>query len=290
MFEDLNFEILNDVNYKEDSVREDIVMPILKKLGYSSSGINKIKRGIPLTHPFVNIGSTQRKINIIPDYILETENGFKWILDAKGPNEKIVKSGNVEQAYSYAINPEVRCSIYALCNGRRLTAYHISEIEPILDIQIESIEKNWREVEIILNPLHIEKPHLKDFHPDFGIHLLKLGVDDNIVFHIIQAFIQNITKVNDELYTVYAVVFFGEDYGASFDFKPKQLSEFINSVPKAKKECIMRGLTNNPYSINFNSIEETFPITISAKKGNIAYTNNNETYIPLEVVKFNKID
>lgn len=289
MFDDLNFEILNNSEYKEDSVREDIIMPILRKLGYSSSGANKIRRGIPLNHPFVNIGSTQRKINIIPDYILETDNGFKWILDAKGPNESIIKSGNVEQAYSYAINPEVRCNIYALCNGRKFTAFHISEIEPILNIDIENIEENWKEIETILSPLHIEKPYLKDFHPDLGMHLLKLGFGYDIALHILQAFVQNITKVNDELYTVYSVVYFGADYGASFDFKPDKLSEFIDSVPEEKREYIMQGLTNNPYKVDFNSIEETFPIVISAKRGRIVYSNSNETYIPLDVVKFSNI-
>jgi hypothetical protein len=289
MFDDLNFEILNSSEYKEDAVREDIIMPILKKLGYSSSGKNKIKRAIPLTHPFVNIGSTQRKINIIPDYILETENGFKWILDAKGPNEDIIKSGNVEQAYSYAINPEVRCNIYALCNGRKLTAFNISKIEPILEIDIIDIEENWTKVETILSPLHIEKPFLKDFHPDFGLHLLKMGFDYNIPIHIIPAFVQNITKVNDELYTVYSVVYFGKDYGASFDFKPEKLSEFIDSVPEEKKEYILNSLKSNPYKADFNSIEETFAIAISAQRGRIAYVNSNETYIPLEVVKFSNI-
>ncbi|MDA6069838.1 type I restriction enzyme HsdR N-terminal domain-containing protein [Flavobacterium sp. AC] len=213
MFDDLNFEILNNPEYKEDSVREDIVMPILKKLGYSSSGKNKIRRAIPLTHPFVNIGSTQRKINIIPDYILETENGVKWILDAKGPNEDIIKSANVEQAYSYAINPEVRCDVYALCNGRQLTAFNIREIQPILQIDIENIDENWREIATILSPLHLEKFYLKDFHPDLGVHLLKSGLDYNVRIHIVHAFVHNITKVNDELYTVYSVVYFGNDYG-----------------------------------------------------------------------------
>lgn len=289
MFENLDFEILNDPQYKEDSVREDIIVPILKRLGYTSSGENKIRRGIALTHPFVNIGSTTRKINIIPDYILETENNSKWILDAKAPNENILKSGNVEQAYSYAINSEVRCNIYSLCNGRKLTVFHISEIEPILDIDIKDIDKDWKLVEEVLGPIHIEKPFLKDFHPDFGIHLLKVGSPLDTIFHFIPAFVQNIGKVNDELYTIYSVVNFGEDYGISLDFGKDKFEEFINSVPAILKDYITIKLKNAPYQANFNSLEEMFPISISAKRGTETFTNSNETYIPFQVVQFNNI-
>ncbi|MDM1503938.1 type I restriction enzyme HsdR N-terminal domain-containing protein [Myroides marinus] len=286
MFENLDFEILNNPEYKEDSVREDIIVPILKRLGYSSSGANKIRRGIKLTHPFVNIGSIKRKINIIPDYILETENNSKWVLDAKAPNENILKSGNVEQAYSYAINPEVRCDIYSLCNGRKFTVFHISEIEPILDIDIIDIDKKWNLIEEVLSPTYLEKPFLKDFDPDFGIHLLKLGVPLDTIFYFIPIFVQNIAKVNDELYTIYSVVNYGEDYGISLDFGKDKLEEFINCVPIVLRDYIRKKLKNAPYHANFNSLDEMFPISVGAKRGARIIKNNNETYIPFEITQF----
>ena len=52
------------------------------------------------------------------------------ILDAKRPSEEIVNSVHVEQAYSYAIHPEVRCKIYGLCNGRQLSLFHTERAEP----------------------------------------------------------------------------------------------------------------------------------------------------------------
>lgn len=290
MFDDLDFTILNDPDYKEDAVREDIIMPILKKLGYSSTGEHKIKRGIPLTHPYVHIGSTRRKINIIPDYILETDSGIKWILDAKAPNENIIKSGNVEQAYSYAINPEVRTSIYALCNGRRFTAFHISEVEPLLDIDIETIEDNWKEIEHILSPLHLTKPFLKDFNPDFGIHLLKAGADKNNNLHFVPAWANSIAKISDDLYSFYSVLNLGEEsFGGSFDFNRSQYVEFLSAVPENRREEIDTGLKNAPFRIHFPSKEESFEIIIEAKMGDDMYTNENESYIPLEVIKFENI-
>lgn len=40
----LNFSVLDDHEYKEDAVREDMISPIIKALGYSSKGTNKIVR------------------------------------------------------------------------------------------------------------------------------------------------------------------------------------------------------------------------------------------------------
>ena len=34
MFEDLDFSVLDDPSFKEDAVREEIIAPILKRLGY----------------------------------------------------------------------------------------------------------------------------------------------------------------------------------------------------------------------------------------------------------------
>jgi len=37
MFQEFDFKLLNNSDFKEDSVREALIMPILKKLGYSHS-------------------------------------------------------------------------------------------------------------------------------------------------------------------------------------------------------------------------------------------------------------
>lgn len=55
-----NYEVLNDEEFGEDSVREEIIFPIIKSLGYNSYGSNKIIRSRSLTHPFVSIGSKQK--------------------------------------------------------------------------------------------------------------------------------------------------------------------------------------------------------------------------------------
>ncbi len=75
LFEKFDFSCLDDPEYKEDSVREDIVAPLLKYAGYLlPNGKSKTcKKSRSLTHPYVLFGSQKRKVNIVPDYLLEYE-------------------------------------------------------------------------------------------------------------------------------------------------------------------------------------------------------------------------
>ncbi|HMU03215.1 MAG TPA: type I restriction enzyme HsdR N-terminal domain-containing protein [Saprospiraceae bacterium] len=134
--ENFDFSVLDNSEFLEDSVREEIITPILHELGYSATGQNKIVRSKSLTHPFVYIGTIQRKINIIPDYVLYVNNEPAIVLDAKAPNENINSGANVEQAFSYAIHKEIRAWLYGLCNGRKLTIFSISDYESIADIDL----------------------------------------------------------------------------------------------------------------------------------------------------------
>src|ERR1039458_1534033 len=105
---DFDFSLLDSPDFKEDSVREEIIMPMLKALGYSSSGPNKITRSKALQHPFITIGAKRRPIQLIPDYLLSVQDNLTTVLDAKAPGEEIKFGDNVEQVYSYAIHPEIR--------------------------------------------------------------------------------------------------------------------------------------------------------------------------------------
>lgn len=100
LFGQLDFKTLAaNPDFKEDSVREVIILPIIKELGYSQANIVRSKT---LQHPFLKIGSKKRPVNLVPDYALKVENNFAWVLDAKAPDQKIVNDDNVEQVYSYA--------------------------------------------------------------------------------------------------------------------------------------------------------------------------------------------
>ncbi len=151
-FQTFDFSLLDSPDFKEDSVRETMIAPLLYALGYGNSGLNQIFRSKSLTHPFVNIGSQKRAVKIIPDYLLAVESKYAWVLDAKAPNETILRGTNVEQAYSYAIHPEIRVPLFALCNGRELTAFRINEDRPVLDIPLREINCHWQAIYDLLAP------------------------------------------------------------------------------------------------------------------------------------------
>ncbi len=134
-----DFAILDDPNTKEDTVREEIVAPIVKALGYKSSGNARIIRSKRLDHPYISLGSKTKKISIIPDYVAEVDGKCLFILDAKAPNENILTGSNVEQAYSYAIHPDIRARYYCLCNGKMLSLYEITSTKPLLSFLLRDI-------------------------------------------------------------------------------------------------------------------------------------------------------
>ncbi len=161
IFPDFDFSLLDSSDFKEDSVREDLIMPILKDLGYSSQGENKIIRSKAVSHPFVQTGSGKHKLTSIPDYLFEIGGKYAWVLDAKAPDEDIKTGKNVEQTYFYAIHPEIRVEYYALCNGKEFILFHISQSDAILYFSLSEIEKHWQDLEKFLSPSVFDKTQKK---------------------------------------------------------------------------------------------------------------------------------
>jgi len=151
LFGELDFkEILEDPDFKEDSVREVIILPILRGLGYKEKDIVRSKA---LEHPYLTIGSKRKPIKLIPDYLLKIENIFALVLDAKSPNEKVKDSDNVEQVYSYSTHPEIRSTYFALCNGLEFSLYKRELTDqPILYFPMDEIEHYWEKLRIYLSP------------------------------------------------------------------------------------------------------------------------------------------
>ncbi len=147
-----DFNLLSGSDFKEDSVREVIISPILRELGYTEGGLNRIVRSRSLSHPFVKTGSGDREIRIVPDYLLLAANKPAWVLDAKSPNQTITSGGNVEQTYFYAIHPDIRSRYFALCNGREFALFEKDRQELALAFHISEISFHWDELYQLLAP------------------------------------------------------------------------------------------------------------------------------------------
>jgi hypothetical protein len=238
MFDEFEFGVLSDKEFKEDSVREELVAPIIKRLGYSLTGDSRVVRSRCLVHPYVAIGSQRRKVSIVPDYLFLSEGKPFWVLDAKAPTEEILNSTHVEQAYSYAIHPEVRAELFALCNGHRFVLFSVRQFEPVLDFELRHIDSNWERLFRILNPEIKAHPDSVEYHPDFGMHLRRLGVEPGFKLILMAASSYFVGKIRDGSYTSSTCLSTETDYAVSLDFGDAQLDQLFSSLPRDQAEAL----------------------------------------------------
>ena len=251
IFNDFDFSVLDNPSYKEDAVREDIVSPILRALGYKESGEIRMERSKNLIHPFVKIGSKSNKIYIIPDYTLYFENTPLLILDAKSPSEKIHNSAHVEQVFSYAIHPDIRARYYGLCNGRDLVIYSFSSWEPLIDISVQEIDAKWDVIYKALSPKYLLQPYLRNFMPDYGLSLKKAGYKDDLMVFTYDFHWHDINLIEHGLYTSSSTCLNGDiDCIVSFDYDTNILNRIIDETPSDVAEICRSQLSRQPFRVD----------------------------------------
>lgn len=219
IFGDFDFStLLDNQEFKEDSVREVIILPLLEHLGYKQGNI---VRSLSLRHPFLKIGSNKKRaIQLVPDYVLKIENSFAWVLDAKSPRENIADEDYVGQVYSYAVHPEIRSNYFALCNGLQFALYRTGGYdEPLLFFSLDEIDYYYDKLSAYLSPNSFQlgkqviynspkssnfdyltcklpeeiKPHKQTAKRHFGVH----GYFTKQSWDIVQAYIKNFTQPGD---------------------------------------------------------------------------------------------
>jgi hypothetical protein len=248
LFTDFNPALLNDAEFKEDSVREVIIAPILNRLGYTPSGSNHVVRSKSLIHPFIYGGTRKIPITLIPDYTLISDESTVLILDAKHPREDVLSRANVQQVYSYAIHPEIKCQHFALCNGKILVVFDVDKNEPMLHLPFSEFESKWGEIEKHLSPKHLKYPMLKRFAPDFGCALARLGFTEGGRLTLLPAQLNLFARLNDDMLTATANIEFAEKpHCVSFDFNRELLPEILAGLPAQLADMFSRALSHAPF-------------------------------------------
>jgi hypothetical protein len=248
MFSDIDFSVLDDPTFKEDAVREEVIAPILRRAGYRATGPLRVQRSQNLKHPFVMIGSKKHPVTIIPDYTLFHNDRALMILDAKRPSEEIVNSVHVEQAYSYAIHPEVRCKVYGLCNGRQLSLFHTERDKPVFVIETSEIDERWEEVAKHFSQAILETPEILDFHPDLGLHAYKAGIAEGTLFVFEGYHLQLIQKLDEHFWTVGSTCSVDDrEYLLSFDLDAHALDKALLGLPSEDRLRVRGALNRAPF-------------------------------------------
>jgi hypothetical protein len=285
IFEDFDFAILDDIGFKEDAVREELIAPLLRGLGYGPTGDARVERSKNLVHLFVMIGTTKRRIDIVPDYTLSHKGQPLLILDAKNPREDILKSRHAEQAYSYAIHPEVRCGHYALCNGRQLVVYETAKIEPILVVEMEAL--TWSEARQYLGVLYLQKPLLRTFLPDLGIHFQRLGQLPGARIAFDPAAVGGLSRLEDGIWCASAGLRLDEqDFMATFEFKQDVLETILGAIPSEFRSQAERALGRSPFSI---SIDRLIKLKCVTRLGEMT-AGEHETFVPFEILSVQRAE
>ena len=138
-------------DFKEDSVREFIIAPLLKYLGFLPKGkesqtpdsyTNTQQHSLEMQLSLrikgnIQIGSNKSlEADFIPDYTLFINSHIHCILDAKAPKQNINKdSKNYQQVLLYATH--LKAPYFGLCNGLEFKLFSIAKQELLLEIDLE---------------------------------------------------------------------------------------------------------------------------------------------------------
>jgi hypothetical protein len=149
----------------EADVRAEILDPLLRRLGYIKGGENSIKREHKLSYPFLFLGRKKPgkdlQLRGTADYTLQVGEHARWTLEAKPPSEAL-NEDVLQQAWSYAIHPEVQASYFAVCNGRAFELYQTSApwgAEPLMRLEYKELVTRFGEVQAWLGPAQIARKH-----------------------------------------------------------------------------------------------------------------------------------
>ncbi|MDT3402887.1 type I restriction enzyme HsdR N-terminal domain-containing protein [Mucilaginibacter terrae] len=282
VLKEFDFNLLNDPEFKEDSVREEVVLPIIKGLGYSAVKPYQVIRSRNLLHPFVSIGSKRRDVYITPDYLFEVNDKPAWILDAKSPSESITKSHHVEQAYSYAIHNEVRANYFSLCNGREFVLYNILYVKPLIQFPVQAIPLYWDNLKKILAPPNVFNLNSTKLAKDLGLHLQRLGFDkfDSLFFPDVP--ITQIGQLDSNMFSFSSSVKIEEtSYVVTFDFDELVFNQLKGKIPQEGIEKLSVRDNNSRQVVYFG--DAAYKVTIECQIGQQLEENNDEIFQPLVI-------
>lgn len=167
------FEPLDFTSFNEMDVREEILAPLIRVLGYRSGTENEVIREQSLRYPRAFIG--RKKPNTDPvlrgkaDYILEAGGKVRWVIEAKSPDAGIDVDA-IEQAFTYANHPEVRAVYFVLSNGKDFAIFQTNqgpEQYPVMEFEYEELNERLPQLRNLLGPEAL----LRDYPsivPDLG--------------------------------------------------------------------------------------------------------------------------
>lgn len=129
-------------NYSEADIREEVIAPILKMLGYEKNTDYEVEReeSFAIKEMFLNVGRTRIDL----DYLCNIRKNNFWLIEAKNGKNKELIEEELQQAYLYSLHPKINCRYFAVTNGWVFNLYDRNKylkddnaniFEPVLSIK-----------------------------------------------------------------------------------------------------------------------------------------------------------
>jgi len=280
MFSAIKLSDFDNPEVDENTIRECVISPIINRLGYQVSGATRVTRGKRLINDFIHVGTTRHPVTTIPDYSFYVNEKIKFIMDAKSPRENILDGKHIQQAYSYAIHPEVGCDEFGLCNGRELVIFGRFQSVPKLHLTFDEFESKWSEIEKYLSPRFLATPAVRSFVPDFGTAVKRMGHVEGQKIYVFNARPEMFYRLNN--HTISATSNSDCGFGThmtSFDFNSQMIVKVIDAFPLRLMEVFYQGISNAPFQVNAGHLLDLDLLCVLGKETDVEH----ESFIPLIV-------
>ena len=162
----MDFPQYDFASLNETDIREEIIAPLLRHLGYRSGTENNVIREQPLTYPKSSLGRKKKTDPILrgrADYICNVKGQINWVIEAKAPSEALDNDA-VEQSWTYANHPEIRAVYFCLSNGLDFQIFQTDRdpgAKPFFQCNYENMEESLDIIMNILSPEGILRDHPK---------------------------------------------------------------------------------------------------------------------------------
>ena len=159
----LDFSYLPFDRMGEADVREEVLAPLVRELGYRTGTEFDIIREQSLRYPKIFLGRKNPKkdaeLRGKADYILEVRGQIRWVLEAKAPGVEI-GIDEIEQAWTYANHAEVRAVYFVICNGHELKVFSTQNAPTVgafLTVPYAEMAERFAKIADVLSPVAIKR-------------------------------------------------------------------------------------------------------------------------------------
>jgi hypothetical protein len=163
--------------YDENAVREEVLLPVLKLLGYArGETASRIDPPMPLDR--VMVGSKTKKITGRPDYVVSVDGRPAFVVEAKKAGRPL-RDTDTEQAEYYALHPRVAAPLCLVSNGDLFEVYRVgptpAQERRVASVSRERLATDWGSLEDALSPGRIRGMLLQRFETEARAMVAPIG-------------------------------------------------------------------------------------------------------------------